>query len=502
MEQLRLQFSDLGYLAPELTLVVAAVVLSILDLVLPKRTNRNLLGWLALVSVILSAVWIIRQLNPASTVELLEQSYRIDDFANLLKLILLTGAGLVVLMSLGSVKENEIPHKGEYYYLLLPATVGGMMMASSGDLITLYVGLELLSITSYILAGFRKTSLNSNEGSFKYLVLGGVSSATILYGMSFLYGMTGSTNIAVINEMLGQNLDTFRVMAYMTFFLLLAGFGFKVAAFPFHTWAPDVYQGAPTPVTAFLAVVSKAAAFAILFRVMYGVFGIGDILSSSLHHDGFLAILFVAAAAMIAGNFAALKQQNMKRMLAFSGIANSGYLLVPIGTQLSVVHFSNFTEFAFYLIAYLFMNIGAFAVFQAVEKVSGREDIGVFAGLYYRAPYTAVAMVILLLSLAGLPLTGGFIGKLYIILATLGAKYYAVAAIMILTSVVSFYYYFGIIRQMFMRAGDTAVKIGVPLGVTIWLSAIVTVLLGLFPHLVMNGIENIFSLNQDLFIQP
>lgn len=502
MEQLRLQLSDLGYLAPELTLVVSAIVLSLLDLAMPKRADRNILGWLSLAAVVISAVFVVMRLNPQQSIELLHQSYRIDDFANLLKLIFLTGTGLIILSSLGFVKEEDIPHKGEFYYLLLPATLGGMIMASSGDLITLFVGLELLSITSYILVGMQKTSLQSNEGAFKYVVLGGVSSAMILYGMSFLYGMTGSTNITDINTALSENLNSFEALAYIAFFLLLAGFGFKIAAAPFHSWAPDVYQGAPTPVTAFLAVVSKAAAFAILFRVMYGVFGIGDLRGMPLHHDAFLSLMVLAAIAMIVGNFTALRQKNMKRLLAYSGIANSGYLLVPIGTQLSSVHFSNFTEFAFYLLAYLFMNIGAFAVLMIIQRSTEREDIAGFAGLYYRAPYTAAAMVILLLSLAGIPVTGGFFGKLYIILGTLAGHYYWLAAIMIATSVVSFYYYFAIMRQMFMRGDNVGgdVRISAPLGITVWLCTIATVLLGFFPQVVVDFIEKIFSLQHDLFI--
>ena len=502
MEQLRIQLSDLVYLGPELTLVVSAVVLSILDLLMPNRINRNMIGWLSFAGIVIAAVFVALQLNLEQSVQLLKHSYRIDDFANLMKLIFLTGTGLVIISSLGFVKDKDIQHKGEYYYLFLPATLGGMMMASSGDLITLFVGLELLSITSYILVGIRKKSLQSNEGAFKYVVLGSISSAIILYGMSFLYGMTGSTNIGEINTVLSQTLGSYEALAYVAFFLLLAGFGFKIAAAPFHSWAPDVYQGATTPVTAFLAVISKAAAFAIFFRVMYGVYGIGDLMQTNLYRDVFLAIMVLAAVTMIAGNFAALRQKNMKRLLALSGIANSGYLLVPISTHIYGAHFSNFTEFAFYLVAYLFMNIGVFTVLMIMQQSTDKEDISMFSGLYYRAPLTAVAMVILLLSLAGLPVTGGFFGKLYIILGTLAGHAYWLAGIMIVTSVVSFYYYFSIMRQMFMRSDTTGseIRISAPLGVIVWICTIATVLLGIFPHMVIDFIERIFTLQHDLFI--
>ncbi|UUZ91251.1 NADH-quinone oxidoreductase subunit N [Paenibacillus sp. P25] len=469
---------------------------------LPKQADRNWLGWLSLVSIVISAFFVVSYLNPAEPKQLLQFSYRIDDFANILKLILLTGAGLITLMSIGSVKEDEVPHIGEYYYLLLPATLGGMIMASSGDLITLFVGLELLSITSYILVGMRKKHLQSNEGAFKYIVLGGISSAVILYGMSFLYGMTGSTAIGEINTALGQNAATLRPLMYLSFFLLLAGFGFKIAATPFHMWAPDVYQGSPTPITAFLAVVSKAAAFAILFRMMYGIFAVGDLMQTPFHEDVLTAMMVVAAAAMIAGNVVALRQTNLKRLMAYSGVANSGYLLVPIAVQFSMMHYSNFSEFAFYLIAYLFMNIGIFAVIMIMEGSTGDEEMKGLAGLYYRAPGTAIATVLLVLSLAGLPVSGGFFGKLYIMMGAIQTMHYWLVAVMIATSVVSYYYYFGFIRQMFMRSDyeSMAVKVPLPLGITLWLCAGASVILGLAPQWVLGYIERIFSLSRDLFM--
>jgi NADH-quinone oxidoreductase subunit N len=500
VEQLRLQWSDIGYMAPELTLVIAAVVLSLLDLMLPKQTSRTWIGWLSLVSIVISGWFVVSYLQPTEPKQLLGFSYRIDDFANIIKLILLTGSGFVTFMSIGSLKERDIPHIGEFFYLLLPATLGGMIMASSGDLITLFVGLEVLSITSYILVAMRKKDLRANEGAFKYIVLGGISSAIILYGMSFLYGMSGSTNLAQINSAIGQHATEMLPLIYVSFFLLLAGFGFKIAAAPFHMWAPDVYQGAATPITAFLAVVSKAAAFAITFRVLYGVFAFGALNQLPIHGDVLTSLMVVAAFAMIMGNFIALRQTNMKRLLAYSGIANTGYLLVPISTYFSMVHYSNFSEFAFYLIAYLFMNIGIFAVLMIIEHSTGDESSSGLGGLYYRAPGMAVATVLLVLSLSGLPLSGGFFGKLYILLGTLQTQHYWLAAVMIGTSVVSYYYYFGLIRQMFMRSDfeSREVKIPLPLGITMWVCVVASVILGVVPQWVLNWIERIFSLSQDL----
>jgi NADH-quinone oxidoreductase subunit N len=498
-----LKLDDLGYLAPELTLVISAILLSLLDLFMPAERKRTVLGWLTVVAVAVSAIFVIQRLGTDTPISLLNQSYRIDDFANLMKLVFLGGTGLIVFMSLGTLKEEEIQHQGEFYYLFLPAVLGGMIMASSGDLITLFVGLETLSITSYIMVGIRKKHVLSNEAGFKYLVLGGISSAVILYGMSFLYGMTGTTELIGIRNALGEGLGSFGPMIYLSFFLLLAGFGFKIAAAPFHTWAPDVYQGAPTPVTAFLAVVSKGAAFAILFRVFMTVFyslGEGDV-KAPIGHDGFLAMAAVAAAAMIMGNTMALRQTDMKRLMAYSGIANAGYLLVPVATGFSLVHYTTFNEMLFYLIAYLFMNIGAFAMVMILEHSSGETGLKGLAGLYYRAPWSAAAMVLIVLSLAGIPVTGGFFGKIFIMFGAMENHQFWLAAIMILTSVVSFYYYFGIIRQMFMRADEESrqIRLTVPLAITLWVCAAAGVLMGFFPHRILEAIQDVFSFGTDFW---
>ncbi|MDP5276840.1 NADH-quinone oxidoreductase subunit N [Chengkuizengella axinellae] len=511
---MRLQLSDLIYLSPELTLVIAAVVISVLDLVLPNKINRTILGWLSILSLMISAGFVLyymRLLNlsedPLLPVELLNLSYRVDDFANLFKLIFLVGTIFVLFMSIGSIKKEEIQHRGEYYYLFLPATLGAMIMASSGDLITLYVGLELLSITSYILVGIKKSSVKSNEASFKYVVIGGIASAFILYGMSFLYGMTGSTNLTEINQALQLSDGSFALLIYVSFFLIIAGLGTKIAAAPFHAWAADVYQGAATPVTAYLATVSKAAGFAMIFRLVYLVYlGVGGQQQDPIFLDFFMIILIIAASAMIIGNTLALKQRNMKRLLAYSGVANAGYLLVPIGIGLHspVPHSSNFSEMYFYLIAYLFMNLGAFAVLMAIERTTGNSELKGFAGLYYRAPFTAFAFVIILLSLAGLPVTGGFIGKVFILLGALQVKVYWIAIIMILTSVISFYYYFSVIRQMFMRtnfeASTDKLNLTTPISITIWISTAITVLLGFFPNYVISYVHEIFNLFTDFLM--
>lgn len=227
--------------------------------------------------------------------------------------------------------------------------------------------------------------------------------------MSFLYGIAGTTNLGAIQAAIVAGYESYKPLLYVSFFLLLAGFGFKIAAAPFHSWAPDVYQGAPTPVAAFLAVISKGAAFAILFRVFYVLLALGQFGDEGLQKDIFLALSVVAATAMIWGNTVALRQKNVKRLLAYSGIANAGYLLVPLAVHINLVQVDNFSKFFFYLTAYILMNIGAFAVLLIIERSTGDEEIKGFAGLYYRAPWTSAAAVILLLSLAGIPVSAGFL---------------------------------------------------------------------------------------------
>jgi NADH-quinone oxidoreductase subunit N len=504
-----LTWSDAWYLSPELTLSIFAVVLAMLDLFLPKRWNRNFVGWLTLLGLAVAAVfvlWLMLDLNnagaddpSASIHNLLGGSYRVDDFGGLLKLVFLGASGFIVLASLGSVRSADVPIKGEFYYLLLPAALGAMVMSSSGDLITLYVGLELLSITTYVLVGARKSSGLSGEAAFKYLVQGGAASAFILYGMSFLYGMTGSTGLFEIGNALGDAVENYRALVYVAFFLMTAGFAMKLALAPFHAWAADVYEGAPTPITSFLAVVSKGAAFAMLYRIfMNSAFFIQD---PDVQKDLFLGLSVLSAAAMIVGTAGALRQRNVKRLLALSGVANAGILLIPLTLHLTPVHTSLFSEFVYYLIAYAVMNIGAFAVLTVVVRGSGDETLSGFAGLYHRAPWTAAGMTVLLCSLAGLPVTGGFFGKLFILFGTVQTHVYWLAAILLATTIVSYAVYFSIIRQMYLRSGtlEGGLRIPFPAGLSIWICVAATLALGFLPKPVIGWIDSLFTIQFDFW---
>jgi NADH-quinone oxidoreductase subunit N len=507
MTVMGLTLADLSTLAPELTLVITAIVLSIIDLFMPANARRHMLGWLAILGLIISALFTIRGLNPDQVVTILDMSYRVDDFSSILKLFILVATALIILMSIGSLTRQHIIHKGEYYYLLLPAAVGAMIMVSSADLITLFVGLELLSITSYILVAMNKRSGRSTEAAFKYVVQGGIASAFILYGMSFLYGISGSTNLQEIRQAILDNAEIYSPLIYLSFFLLLAGFGFKIAAAPFHAWAPDVYQGSSSPVAAFLAVVSKAAAIALLLRITVNVYiyaGQGSSVAP-IFEDVFFAIQVLAAIAIIVGNVMALRQTNVKRLLAYSGIANSGYILValPITADFNLIDLNNVSELIFYLVAYLLMNIGIFAVLMAVSQANhedeNNEEMSAFAGLYYRAPWTAVATVLLVLSLAGLPISAGFIGKMYILFGTMQEQAFWLAAIMIIGSIISFFYYFGFIRQMFMRSNEQEpIYFSWPLQIVIWICTILTFALGIYPNIIIEFTHSTYQFLQDL----
>ncbi|GAB7387911.1 NADH-quinone oxidoreductase subunit NuoN [Bacillaceae bacterium] len=491
-----------GVMAPEFTILAFATLLSLLDLVLPKRYDRRILAWLGLAGVVLAAVFVLQNVDREVT-QILNGMFRLDAFGNAFKLLLLSAVGIVFLLSLDR-EENGIPYRGEYCYLLLTALLGTMIMASSADMLTLFIGLEVLTVSSYILVGLRKKHLQTNEAAFKYVVAGGISTALTLYGMSFIYGLTGSTNLFVIAERLGAAFQGgYDFLVYLAFFLVFVGLSFKLVTVPYHMWAPDVYQGAPTPVTAFLSVVSKTAGFAIVLRFFLTSFREVIDFSAGGHSVlvGRLALFIgiLAALSMIVGNTLALRQTNVKRMMAYSSIAQAGYLLVPFATITQLL----FEQTLFYLVAYLLMNLGAFAVIMIVNRDRGTEDIKSFAGLYHRAPWTAVAMTVFLLSLAGIPVTAGFFGKFYIFLSSVALGNYWLPAIMLVTSLVSYYYYFGIIRQMYMRPGNTEapLKVPGPVAVVILIALVGTVGAGIAPEIVIGYLHHHFDIFGEMFVE-
>jgi NADH-quinone oxidoreductase subunit N len=477
---------DWGIMTPEFIILGVATILSLIDLFMPNEKDRRLLGWFAFAGVIVALVSLVGLLNIEVT-SILEDTFRLDSFAKAFKLLLLAGAALVLLLAIDYRPAEGMTYRGEFYYLFLTALLGAMMMTSSGDFITLFVGLELLSISSYILVGLRKKYLPSNESAMKYVINGGISTAITLFGMSYIFGLTGATNLKAITVHLSQTIDMGQqYLLALALLMIFVGLSFKLASAPFHMWAPDVYQGAPTPVTAFLSVVSKTAGFVIVLRLMIYIFAgtPAEGTSSSsmlLSMQDYLA--FLAGATMIIGNTIALRQRNVKRMLAYSSIAHAGYALVGFVTMSLFIADSIW----FYLVAYLLMNLGAFAILQVISDKSGSEDISQFAGLYHRSPLVAVVMGIFILSLAGIPGTAGFIGKVNIFLGAFVTEpaHYVLAAIMIATTVVSYVYYFGILTQMFFRPAAEQTPIKLPLGVMIVVifCAIGTIVFGIVPSL-------------------
>lgn len=488
---------DWSYMLPEFIILGFATFLSLLDLVMGKQRNRQLIGWLSLVGVLVAAGFVVNNIMVLDApVSYMNDMLRVDDYGNAFKLIFLSGVAFAILISLSEVRHNEIPHQGEYFYLLLTGLLGAMVMASSAELITLFVGLELLSLSSYVLVGTRKKYLPSNEASFKYVVSGGIATALTLFGMSYLYGLSGTTNLYEMTQALGDAYGNgYAFLIYLGYATLLAGLAFKISTVPNHMWAPDVYQGAPSPVTAFLTVVSKAAGFALIFKLLFLPF-------INLYNPNFpdkpfdgnvffnelsLVLSIVAALSMILGNTAALRQTNVKRLMAYSGIAQAGYLLVPFVT-LSLFFFE---QVIFYLIAYLLMSFGAFAIITVVTRDRQTEDLKAFAGLYHRSPLAAVGMTICLLSLAGIPVSMGFFGKFYLFLSALSMQKYWLAGIMIVTSVISYYYYFGIIRQMYMRTGETEapLRFPAPVAVVVLITCVATLVFGIIPGTAVEAIQ-------------
>ncbi len=489
-----------GIMMPEFIILGVLTVITLLDLFMPRTQSRKILGWIGFVGI-LAAIVSLAGLLGKDVTSILYDTFRLDAFAKAFKLILLVGAGLVMLLAIGyEPKEGMKEYRGEFFYLFLAALLGAMIMTSSGDLITLYVGLELLSISSYVLAGIRKHNLQSNESAMKYVVNGSLSSAITLFGMSYVFGLTGTTNLAEMRDVLMVIQDSQHVyLLVIAFLMIFVGLSFKIAAAPYHMWAPDVYQGAPTPVTAFLSVVSKAAGFALIVRMILSIFanaaanGPGST-SILINMEPYIAV--VAAVTMIIGNVVALRQNNIKRIFAYSSIAHAGYLLVAVAA-LSLFMFDSLW---FYLVAYLFMNMGAFAIIQLVTEKSDSEDLSHFSGLYQRAPLLAVAMGILILSLAGIPGTAGFIGKLNIITGALVREQanYLLVGIMIATTVVSYVYYFRILAQVFFRPAPEGsenlpkIKIPIGMGVVIAVCVAASVLFGIFPNLAFDFLQTQF----------
>jgi NADH-quinone oxidoreductase subunit N len=387
-----------------------------------------------------------------------------------------------VLTSFNYIRDRGFG-RSEYYALLLFSVSGMVMMAAANNLIVVFVALEMLSIPLYVLAGFARPNLQSEEAALKYFLLGAFASGFLLFGVALMYGALGTTDLTKIAALTQSAQVDASPLLLLGAGLVLAGLGFKVAAVPFHMWTPDVYEGAPTPITGFMSVGAKAAGFAALLRVFSYSLG-------AIQSEWVTIVAILSALTMIVGNVVAISQTNLKRMLAYSSIAHAGYILMGVasGNQTGVA------GALFYLIAYTFTNVGVFAVLTAMAKQSGEDQtFPTYRGLYRRSPALAVMMSIFMLSLTGIPLTGGFIGKYYLFLSAIEARLYWLAIIGVLTSVVSAYFYLRVIVDMFMRDAEPEREVTPvnyrPLNFTVNASALIVVGLGVLPMSVLSVVQ-------------
>jgi len=462
-----LSTADFYYILPELVLTAGALVVLIADVLLPRGSKA--LGWITL-AVIGGTIVSLMPFADAQ-VEVSQGLLAVDRFAFFFKIVFLLAAALTVLMSTRYLAiEGASP--GEYYFLILCATLGMMVMAGGIDLISIFIGLETMAVSFYILAGFIKPNQRSNEAAVKYFLLGAFSLGILLYGMSLMYGLSGTTNLRVMaTRFAGMEKDPLLLLATI---LVVAGVGFKIAAVPFHMWAPDVYEGAPTPVTAFLSVGSKAASFAMLLRIF--VEGMPTVAA-----DWRLLFAVLSVVTMTVGNLAALTQSNLKRMLAYSSIAHAGYLLIGVaaGGPRGV------TAMLVYLLIYAFMQLGAFTVILVMRRadVIG-DELKDLSGLYQRRPFAAFAMLLFMLSLGGIPPTAGFMGKFWLFSAAIEANYVWLAVIGVINSAISLYYYLRIVVFMYLKKETTGSEpiVTPALGVAMAVALLVTLALGVYPR--------------------
>jgi NADH-quinone oxidoreductase subunit N len=468
---------SLGRFLPELTLGAVILVVFLADL---RVRDKEWLGYVALIGVALSALF-VAILGSRTDAWLFHRMIVHDQFATFFKIVFALATAATIWMSLGS-REVERVSQGEYYGILVSSALGMYLMASASNLLMAYLSLEFVSLTSYVLTGSLRHDRRSGEASLKYLIYGGVASGTMIYGLSWIFGLTGSMDYAGINQALSAG-NASSLALFIAVVLSLAGFGYKIAAVPFHMWAPDVYTGAPIPVTAFLSVGSKAAGFALLLRFFYPALStLGD-----AGHWQFVGganwpqlVLVLSMVTMTLGNFAALQQDNLKRLLAYSSIAHAGYILMGF----VVLSDEGLRAVLFYVITYYVMNIGAFLTVMVVANATGREDIEGLRGLAWRGgALPAVAMAIFVFSLAGIPPLAGFIGKFYLFAAVIREQFYVLALVGVANSVLSLYYYARIVRTMFLdfpTGGEGTVALDWSNGVLLVMLSGLTVVLGVY----------------------
>ncbi len=479
------QFTATDYLLalPITLLTLFALGILLIDLMLPKE-QKWLNPVIAFIGVGFAAkgVYNIQHwLGPSGGVYGLMRTMLVDRFALYFFYLFLAATAIAILMSVRYL-ETEHENHGEYYALMLLSVVGMMCMAAGADIVLIFIGLELMAISTYVLVGFLRRDRRSNEAALKYLLLGAFSSGIFAYGLSLFYGLTGSTNLGVIQQMLARVVlpSPYKTVAVVALLTTLTGLLFKIAAVPFHQWAPDAYEGAPTTITGFMSVAVKAAGWAMLLRIL--VFGL-----LSMRSIWVPVLVFVSIATMTGANLAALTQSNTKRLLAYSSIAHVGYMLLGLiaGTA-TEPNGDGIKGILIYLLVYTFMNLGAFGVITSLRhrNVIG-DELDDLNGLYSRAPVEAVLMLVFMLSLAGIPPLAGFWGKYFIFLSLIETGHYTLAALGVLYSVFGLYYYLKIANAMFMRQpekGEERLAVSYSMRTALGVTAFATIFIGILPN--------------------
>ena len=474
---------------PITLLVLFALGILLIDFMLPDDMKR-LNAVTAFIGVCFSAGGVLKVqmwLSGRAGLPGMLGTMLVDRFALYFFYLFLAATAIAILIS---VRYLEIEHEnhGEYYALMLLSVAGMMCMAAGFDVVLIFIGLELMAISTYVLVGFLRRDRRSNEAALKYLLLGAFSSGIFAYGLSLLYGLSGSTNLRIINQELGKRIldPQYRPVAIIALITTITGLFFKIAAIPFHQWAPDAYEGAPTSITGFMSVAVKAAGWAMLLRILVGSpFMLAGLVS--MRSIWVPMLVFVSIATMTGANFAALTQTNTKRLLAYSSIAHVGYMLLGLiaGTS-DQLNANGIKGILIYLLVYTFMNIGAFGVITSLRhrNVAG-DDLDDLNGLYSRAPVEAVLMLVFMLSLAGIPPLAGFWGKYFIFLSLIESGHYVLAALGVLYSVFGLYYYLKIANAMFMKQpekGEERLPVSFAMRVALGIAALATIYIGVMPN--------------------
>ncbi|MBF0454730.1 MAG: NADH-quinone oxidoreductase subunit NuoN [Magnetococcales bacterium] len=467
---------NLGLMLPEILVTLLAMALLLMSAWYGKE-GRGTIGWMSIFGIGLAALAVLSGGGSGETT--FGGQFLDDGFSRYMKLLLCIATALPLIMSLNYVRDQRMDG-GEYYVITLFSLLGGMFMISSGGFVMLYLGLELMSLSIYILAAFRRQDLHSSEAGLKYFILGSLASGILLYGISLIYGSFGTLSYAGIAQVLADPHFHVGPVVGLGMVMVIVGISFKIAAAPFHMWAPDVYEGAPTSVTAFMAVMPKVAAFAVLYRILLVAF-------PSLHDQWGPVLQFMAVLSMAVGSFAAIAQTNIKRMLAYSSIGHVGFLLIGLSTGT----IEGYHGVLIYLTIYIFMSVGAFGLILILNREGVGDNIEDYKGLSRKRPYLALLMSAFMFSMAGIPPLAGFIGKLYVFMAAIKAGMIGLAIVGVLFSALGAFYYLRLVKFMYFDEAESefSMPISVSSQAVVVLSGVIVLVWGVFPGSILGVTE-------------